>query len=298
MKEAIQSGTGKDIFAQAIHNASSRRNGPYVAINCAAIPRDLITSKLFGYSDGAFTGSRKGGNQGKLELADGGTVFLDEIAETPLELQAVLLRVIEDKSVVRIGGKRVHPIDVRIIAATNKDLRKEVRKGNFREDLYYRLNVFAIQLVPLSERRDDIPILVDCFVNKYGKILNKKVEKINAGVMKLFLRYPWPGNVRELQNVIERMMNFAYTRELTADLIPADIAEYQSLGGTGILESGTEPIRIEAHPPDGYLTEKEIAERDTIMQMIGMGIPKKRIAKDLNLSRITIYRKLKKYKIS
>ncbi len=169
-----KSGTGKDIFAQAIHNAGDRKNGPYVAINCGAIPRDLIMSELFGYSEGAFTGSRRGGNQGKFELADGGTIFLDEIAETPLELQTALLRVIEEKTVTRIGGTRVRPVDVRIIAATNKDLQEEVRKGNFREDLYYRLNVFAIHMVPLSERLDDIPRLVDVFVKKYGNAMGKK----------------------------------------------------------------------------------------------------------------------------
>jgi len=162
-----QSGTGKDIFAQAIHNESRRRNGPYVAINCAAIPRDLISSELFGYSEGAFTGSRRGGNRGKFELADGGTIFLDEIAETPLEFQTALLRVIEDRSVMRIGGSRITPVDVRIIAATNKDLREEVRQGRFREDLYYRFNVFTIQMIPLKERPDDIPLLVDNFVRVF-----------------------------------------------------------------------------------------------------------------------------------
>lgn len=203
-----ESGTGKDIFAQAIHNASLRREGPYVAINCAAIPRDLITSELFGYSEAAFTGSRRGGNQGKFELADGGTIFLDEIAETPLELQAVLLRVILDKSIIRIGGSRVRPVDTRIIAATNKDLLEEVRKGNFRKDLYYRLNVFTIHLLPLTERLDDIPRLVEVFVRKYGDALGKKIYRIDDKVMDAFMHYSWPSNVRELQNVIERMMNY------------------------------------------------------------------------------------------
>ena len=170
-----KSGTGKDVFAQAIHNASSRRKGPYVAINCGAIPRDLIASELFGHEEGAFTGSRRGGNQGKFELADGGTLFLDEIAETPLELQTALLRVIEDKSVLRIGGTRVRPVDVRIIAATNKDLRQEVRRGNFREDLYYRANVFAIEMIELKERIDDIPILTDYFIKRYASAMKKRI---------------------------------------------------------------------------------------------------------------------------
>jgi len=273
-----KSGTGKDIFAQAIHNASSRRNGPYVAINCAAIPRDLITSELFGYAEGAFTGSRRGGNQGKFELADGGTIFLDEIAETPLELQSVLLRVIEDKTVIRIGDQRVRPVDVRIIAATNKDLQEQVRKGNFREDLYYRLNVFAIHLVPLSERHEDIPILIDCFVRKYGDILGKKIDRVDARVFNILLRYPWPGNVRELQNVIERMMNVVQTNELTDDLIPAEISE-----NCEILEEVEE-----ANP----------AEEASIRHLLKIGVAKSRIARQLNISRMTLYRKMEKYKLT
>ena len=188
-----RSGTGKDLFAQAIHNESERRDGPYVAINCGAIPRDLITSELFGYEEGAFTGSRRGGNQGKFELADTGTIFLDEIAEIPLELQTALLRVIEDKSVVRLGGTRVRPVDVRIIAATNKDLREEVRKGNFREDLYYRANVFAIDMVPLRERPDDIPLLVDCFVRKYERAMVKKIDRIDEKVLGIFMQLSLAG---------------------------------------------------------------------------------------------------------
>ena len=178
-----------------------RKNGPYLAINCAAIPRDLISSELFGYADGAFTGSRRGGRQGKFELADGGTIFLDEIAEMPLELQAVLLRVIEDKSVVRIGGTHIKPVDVRIIAATNKNIEEEVRKGNFRDDLYYRLNVFTLNISRLRERADDIPLLVYLFTKKYGQAMGKKIDKVSKNVIERFMNYPWPGNVRELQNV-------------------------------------------------------------------------------------------------
>ena len=192
-----KSGTGKDIFAQSIHNASDRKNGPYVAINCGAIPRDLIASELFGHEEGAFTGSRRGGNQGKFELADGGTIFLDEIAETPLELQTALLRVIEDKSVLRIGGTRVRPVDVRIIAATNKDLRDEVQKGNFREDLYYRANVFAIEMVPLCERLDDIPLLTDHFIKQCASAMKKNIARVDKKIMDVFMSYTWPGNVRE-----------------------------------------------------------------------------------------------------
>ena len=217
------SGVGKDVFAQAIHNASERKNAPYIAINCCAIPRDLIASELFGHEEGAFTGSRRGGSQGKFELADGGTIFLDEIGEMPLEMQPILLRVIEDKCVIRVGGAKVRQVDVRIIAATNKDLLDEVYKGNFRRDLYYRLNVFTIRLLPLRERVDDISLLVDYFVRKYSQALGKRIDSIDSKVFDFFQRYEWPGNVRELQNVVERMMNCVQTNQLTIDLIPAEM---------------------------------------------------------------------------
>ncbi|MDQ5988141.1 MAG: Acetoin dehydrogenase operon transcriptional activator AcoR [Syntrophus sp. SKADARSKE-3] len=276
-----KSGTGKDIFAQAIHNGGDRRNGPYVAINCGAIPRDLILSELFGYSEGAFTGSRRGGSQGKFELADGGTIFLDEIAETPLEFQTALLRVIEERTVTRIGGTRVRPVNVRIVAATNKDLQEEVRRGNFREDLYYRLNVFAIHMVPLSERRGDISLLTEVFVKKYGNAMGKRINKIDPLVIDILMNYAWPGNVRELQNVIERMMNVVQTHELTADIIPREIIEPPAPWGSIVqMESGEE-------------TEKAM-----IMQMIRMKMKKNKIAEKLNISRSTLYRKLEKYQLT
>ena len=275
-----ESGTGKDVFAQAIHNASMRKDGPYLAINCAAIPRDLITSELFGYSEGAFTGSRRGGNQGKFELADGGTIFLDEIAETPLELQAVLLRVIEDKSIIRIGGSSVRPLDTRIIAATNKDLLEEVHKGNFRKDLYYRLNVFTIHMLPLTERLDDIPLLTNVFIKKYGKTLGKNIRRIDENVMDAFLRYSWPGNVRELQNVIERMMNYTRSDELTADLIPPEILNTRHAVGQDM---------------DMHLESPEDAEKKLISRMLTLRFPKNQIAERLNVSRTTLFRKMKKY---
>jgi sigma-54 dependent transcriptional regulator, acetoin dehydrogenase operon transcriptional activator AcoR len=275
-----ESGTGKDIFAQAIHNASLRKDGPYLAINCAAIPRDLITSELFGYSEGAFTGSRRGGNQGKFELADGGTIFLDEIAETPLELQAVLLRVIEDKSIVRIGGSRIRPVDTRIIAATNKDLLEEVRKGNFRKDLYYRLNVFTIHMLPLTERLDDIPLLVNLFIKKYGKTLGKNIKRIDEKVMDAFMRYSWPGNVRELQNVMERMMNYTRSDELTAELIPPEILNARHAPSPDM---------------DMDMESPEHAEKKLIGRMLNLRFPKNQIAERMKVSRTTLFRKMKKY---
>jgi transcriptional regulator with PAS, ATPase and Fis domain len=275
-----QSGTGKDIFAQAIHNGSNRRNGSYVAINCSAIPRDLISSELFGYSDGAFTGSKRGGNQGKFELADGGTIFLDEVAETPLEFQTALLRVIEDKTVTRIGGSRMTPVDVRIIAATNKNLKEEVRNGKFREDLYYRLNVFTIQLVTLQERPEDIPILVDSFVRKISRNMGKKIARVDGRVIEKFKAYNWPGNVRELQNVIERMINIVHTDELTVDLIPSDILH----------NAARDEVLPEIKSPRDM--ERQILER-----MVLTGLPRKEIARRMQMARSTLYRKLEKYNL-
>ncbi len=273
-----ESGTGKDILAQAIHNGSPRRNGPYVAINCAAIPRDLIASELFGHEEGAFTGSRRGGSQGKFELADGGTIFLDEIAETPLEIQAVLLRVIEDKRIVRVGGGHVREVDVRILSATNKDLIDEVHRGNFRKDLYYRLNVFSIHLPPLRERTDDIPLLVNLFIKKYETALGKTISAVDEKVWDVLMQYAWPGNVRELQNVVERMVNFAVSERLTADLIPPEVV--------GIHHRRHHKIVLES-PED---TEKRL-----IRHLVTLKVNKSSIARQLDISRATLYRKMKKY---
>jgi transcriptional regulator with PAS, ATPase and Fis domain len=274
-----ESGTGKDIFAQAIHNAGARRNGPYVAINCASIPRDLIASELFGHMEGAFTGSRRGGNTGKFELADGGTIFFDEIAETSLEFQVVLLRAVEERAIVRVGGTSMRPVDVRIIAATNKNILDEIKKGTFRSDLYYRLNVFTIETVPLRERRDDIPLLAENFVKKYCATMDKRITRIHDSVLRVLKSYPWPGNVRELQNVIERMMNVAQSHELTLDLVPDEILHWQYK---------------EEYTTDSVGSAKE-REKDAIVRMMKMDIPRNKIAEKMNMARSTFYRKLKEY---
>ncbi|MEE9913086.1 MAG: sigma 54-interacting transcriptional regulator [Deltaproteobacteria bacterium] len=276
-----KSGTGKDIFAQAIHNASSRKEGPYIAINCGAIPRDLIASELFGHEEGAFTGSRRGGNQGKFELADGGTIFLDEIAELPLDLQTVLLRVIEDKSITRIGGKRARKIDVRILTATNKNLRDEIAKGTFREDLFYRINVFSIELIPLGDRPDDIPYLTRWFIKKYEDSLGKKIKHVDDQIFEAFARYSWPGNVRELQNVVERMMNYAQFDKLSYDLIPEEIIQ-----------------KAETADPDIEMESPVEKEKKLIMKMLELQFDKMAIAEKLKISRATLYRKIDKYDLS
>jgi transcriptional regulator with PAS, ATPase and Fis domain len=196
-------------------------------------------------------------------------------------LQAVLLRVVEDKSIVRIGGSRIRPIDVRIIVATNRDLKEEVRQGNFREDLYYRANVFALKVIPVRERLDDIPLLVDCFVNKYSKLMDKSINRIDDKVIDAFMKYAWPGNVRELQNVIERMMNFSHNNELTVDLIPEDVLRFQP------------PL---ANAGEEFEAAKDL-ERQMLEKMVRMKISKNEIMKKLKISRSTLYRKMERYNL-
>jgi Nif-specific regulatory protein len=216
-----ESGVGKEVFAKAIHYSSPRKDKPFIKINCAAIPEDLLESELFGYEKGAFTGANTL-KKGKFELAHGGTIFLDEIGDMPLLLQSKLLRVLQEKEVERLGGSKPIKIDVRIIAATNKDLEKMVYEGTFREDLYYRLNVISIHIPPLRERKEDIPSLVYHFLEKFSREYNKNL-KISEEVIDVFLNYHWPGNVRQLQNTIERMVILAKGDILTKENLPLDI---------------------------------------------------------------------------
>lgn len=220
-----ESGTGKEMFARLIHTSSPRSAKPFVAVNCAAIPESLMESELFGYEEGAFTGARKGGKIGKIQLANHGTFFLDEIGDMPLYLQAKLLRVLNDKKVERIGNSSTSLInvDVRIIAATNQNLEEMIERKEFREDLYYRLNVVPLRLPPLRERPDDIPFLIQHFINKYNKILGKEIRSASASVMELMMEYQWPGNVRELENCIEYMMTFEKTQVLSLEVMPQKI---------------------------------------------------------------------------
>ncbi|MBS3994814.1 MAG: sigma 54-interacting transcriptional regulator, partial [Alkaliphilus sp.] len=205
-----ESGTGKEVFAQSIHNHSNRRNEAFVAINCGAIPKNLIESEFFGYEEGAFTGAKRSGHPGKFEIADGGTIFLDEIGEMPVDMQTRLLRVIEEGVVSRIGSTKEIVVDVRIIAATNKDLMEEVKIGNFRKDLFYRLNVLPIKLLSLRDRKDDIHLLIEYFMKRISKRINKKQIEITEEYMKELTEYDWPGNIRELENYIELILNTEY----------------------------------------------------------------------------------------
>jgi DNA-binding NtrC family response regulator len=214
-----ESGTGKELIASALHNSSGRIDKPFIKINCAAIPRDLLESELFGYEKGAFTGAVSS-KPGRFELADNGTLFLDEIGTIPLEMQVKLLRALQESEFERVGGVTTTRVNVRLIAATNSDLAAEAAAGRFREDLYYRLNVVSIALPPLRERVEDIPLLVEHFKEKYNLRLNKKVERVSESALALLARYGWPGNIRELENVMERAVLFAEGVMITPDDLP------------------------------------------------------------------------------
>ncbi len=224
-----ETGTGKEMFAQAIHFASHFSKGPFVALNCGAVPRDLAESELFGYEPGAFTDASKNGRPGKFELADGGTIFLDEIEELPPAIQTKLLRVIENKVITRVGGTKSLRVNVRIIAATNKNLEELIRMNSFRRDLYYRLNVIQITIPPLRERKEDIPLLLEHFVRVFSEEFGKEIKKVDRSFVEPLLEYDFPGNVRELQNIVERAVNLASSGVLTGDLLPENIFEEKSV---------------------------------------------------------------------
>lgn len=202
-----ESGTGKELFAHAIHAASSRRQGPFIKVNCAALPESLLESELFGYDEGAFTGARRSGKPGKFELANGGTIFLDEIGEMPISMQVKILRVLQEREMERVGATKTTKLDIRIIAATNRNLEKMIDEGQFRQDLYYRLNVFSLVIPPLRERIDDIPLLCDMLLRKICNKVGHWVYDISPKALELMNKYNWPGNVRELENILERTIN-------------------------------------------------------------------------------------------
>jgi len=293
-----ESGTGKELFAQAIHNYSPYQKGPFVALNCAAIPRELIASELFGYSEGAFTGARRGGRPGKFEMAAGGTLFLDEIGDMPLDQQVTLLRVLQERKITRIGGDQVIPVDVRVICASNKNLKDEVKKGNFREDLYYRLNVILVSVPPLKERTGDISILFCHLVDKIAKKLDTHIDWVEPGIIECLQQYNWPGNVRELENVVEKMIITARDAGLYLEDLPSEIVGMQlSPEESDPLPAWSSPI---ADPENGSggMTAL-LAEHNTIMELLNRYDGNiSRIAKEMGVSRNTVYRKMKFYNIS
>ena len=268
------------MFARAIHMESERNNNLFVALNCAAVPDTLLESELFGYVKGAFTGADPKGKIGKVEFANNGTLFLDEIGDMPLYLQAKLLRVLEQKDIVRLGSNRPIQVDVRVIAATNKNLDELIREGTFREDLYYRLNVIPFNIPPLRERKEDINVLTDYFINKYTALLKKRVVGFESDVWDFLYKYHWPGNVRELENTVEYMVNM--------------------LDNNGVISSRLLPQKIQTRlDNNSYLIPLEEMERDLIkrsLNVYGNNVKGKQQAADaLGIGIATLYTKINKY---
>jgi transcriptional regulator with PAS, ATPase and Fis domain len=279
-----ESGTGKELFAEAIHNASLRRRGPFVQVNCAAIPEPLAESELFGYAPGAFTGARRAGKPGKFLMADGGTLFLDEIGDMPLNLQAKLLRFLEDQSVNPVGGTEVRRVNVRIITATNQDLWHKVEAGSFRRDLYYRLNVINFQLLPLRERPEDIIPLANLFLEKYSEAFGLHIEDIAPDARSVLIAHSWPGNVRELRNVMERAVNYASGPILDLHSLPYYLQGRKEANISNVTESKPAPR------PKGSL------DREAILQVLNRYKGNKSAtAKALGISRSWLYEKLRRY---
>lgn len=274
-----ESGTGKELFARGIHSSGPRKDKPFVAINCAAIPEQLLESELFGYEQGAFSGAAKGGKAGKFELAHGGTLFLDEIGDMPLHLQSKLLRVLQERKVDRVGGREPIPIDVRIIAATNKDLEEKVSLGEFREDLYFRLSVIPLYIPPLRERKEDIPILMDFLLEKCNQKLGKRIRGFEPGVVDLLQNYHWVGNVRELENAIEYAVNMEPGEWISINNLPHKFKK--------------EKI---AAQEKNEKTIQEI-EEEAIRKALANTKSREEAAKSLGISRATLFRKIKSYGI-
>ncbi len=271
-----ESGTGKELIAQSIHTASARAGHPFIVVNCGAIPRDLVQSILFGYEAGAYTGAAKSGQPGKFEQANGGSLFLDEIGEMPFEAQTSLLRLLQAREVIRVGGTRTRFVDVRILAATNKNLAEAVRNGSFREDLYYRLNVFPISLPPLRERRRDIDIFVKHFIHRMHQSLPCSPESMSGEALEALYSYSWPGNVRELENTIERLMNLVTRQEITLEDLPECIRYGKEKG---------------PHPYVGKESSTEYAILAEALRKTGGNIRK--AAFSLGISRSSFYYRLK-----
>jgi DNA-binding NtrC family response regulator len=278
-----ESGTGKELIARALHQLGDRKDKTYVSVNCGALPESLLESELFGHEKGAFTGAINR-NIGRFERAEGGTLFLDEIGELSLPMQVKLLRALQEKEIERVGGKTIVKVDVRVIAASNRNLQEMVTKGTFREDLYYRLNVVPIDLPPLRDRKEDIPELVDYFIKKYANKGNKHVSKISHIALQLLMRYPWPGNIRELENIIERAVILCWGETITPEVLPKEIIGVNEDRHTFDLpEEGIDLEEVEKH-----LIEQAI-EKSKGNQTLA--------AKLLGISRQTLIYRMNKFKI-
>ncbi len=277
-----ETGTGKELFANAIHSLSKRKDGPFIKVNCGSIPSELLESELFGYEEGAFTGAKKGGKIGKFKAADGGSIFLDEIADLPMNMQVKLLRVLQEKEIEKIGSNTPEKIDVRIISATNKDLEEMIKKGEFRLDLYYRLNVVSMVIPPLRKRKEDIAVLSNKLIEEISKEEKIKVDGISKGALDLLKKYDWPGNVRELENVLERAINY--------------------LDGETIIKIKHLPMKISGLKEDRELKslkeEMEEHEKEIVSNaLLASNGNKTKAAEILKISRTALYEKIEKYNL-
>ncbi|MDX1764424.1 MAG: sigma-54 dependent transcriptional regulator [bacterium] len=282
-----ESGTGKELVARQLKNMSRRAEKPFLSINCGALPENLLESELFGYEKGAFTGANVA-KDGFFKVADQGTLFLDEIGEMASPLQVKLLRVLQDKEILTVGGRKAFPVDVRILSATNKNLKEEVEAGRFREDLFYRINVFTIHVPPLRERRDDIPLLLNHFVKRYNAEFGKAVQKIAPDLMTFFMDYRWPGNIRELENFVERAVLMSEGPKLELDALPLELREESGNGATSQEESFLP-----------FKEAKESFERSYIERLLERfnGVVSQ-AAREAKIPRPNLYEKLKKYGIT
>ncbi len=282
-----ESGTGKELIAETIHANSTRKDKPLIKVNCGAIPENLLESELFGYAPGAFTGAKKEGKPGVIELASGGTLLLDEIGEMPLNLQVKLLRFLQSKEITRVGGENCITVDVRIITATNRYLLEMVQKKQFREDLYYRLNVVPVHIPPLRERKEDIPALVAHFIQVFNRKYNMN-KKVSPGVVDVFMQYDWPGNIRELENLIERLVVITLDNIITTEDLPSHLWDTAVENSPSITVSGIVPLKEAVENVEKQLLQKVYAKCRTTRQM----------AKELNVDASTVVRKAAKYNIS
>lgn len=293
-----ESGTGKELFAHAIHAASNRRYGPFIKVNCAAIPENLLESELFGYEEGAFTGARKGGQIGKFELAHKGTIFLDEIGDMSLPMQAKLLRVLQEREIEPLGSNKAKKVDVRIVAATNVNLEEQVRENKFREDLYYRLNVVSIQIPPLRERQDDIDVLINYLLYKYNREFGLNLNGVSPEVRELFLSYEWPGNIRELKNVIERAFNIVTGKYILLSHLPQYLVKAMEINNDKFIAVDNKNISLGVKESIGKQSLNEIMEsleQEIIQQALTISKGNKALAANLlGISRPGLYKKMLK----
>jgi Nif-specific regulatory protein len=292
-----ESGTGKEMIARAIHESSPRRSGPFVSVNCAAIPENLLESELFGHKRGSFTGAVQD-KKGKFRLADGGTIFLDEIGDMPMHLQVKLLRAVQEREIEPIGSETKEKIDVRFVAATNRDLTRLISENKFREDLYYRLNVVEIRLPPLRERSDDIPFLAAHFLERYARLHGREADGISPVALRILQGYPWPGNVRELENVIERAVLLCRSGQIEASHLPAAMAQSQDGPADGQFISRWVASCLKANPAPGGVWDELIGavEKEIIQQtMLANNRNKVRSADFLGINRNTLRSKIERY---